>query len=181
MLDSQLITPLVTTLAVIFTPALIILAIAMAWMHLHFRRNAKMNEAVSYLDSYIAYSKGDPVTLLAMLANALSGQDQVSAIWHLASLATLNNNPDAFLALRDHISANDLRRTLKSWCGGDLKGYIAGNPSIGQLNGKKLICFIVGMRTIEHLDTELTAAEHKMLRDRFGIHQPLEVVESEAG
>lgn len=181
MLAPQLITPLLTTLVLIFAPALVILAIAMTWMHFHFRRNAKMNEAVSYLDSYIAHGKGDPVTLLAMLANALSGQDQVNAIWHLASLATLNNNTDALLALRDHISAKKLRRTLKSWGGGDLKGYIAGDPSVGQANGKKLICFAVGTRTIEHLDTELTAAEHKMLRNRFGIHQPLEVVQSETG
>lgn len=152
--------------------------------------NSKMNDALTYQHSLIAYGHGNAVVGLAMIANALKRLDRDFAIHHLLRLATLNNNPEAFFALRDHIDSRVLRRVLKTWHTrnlvqeflgrGDLGPIITGGV-IGQANGMKLVCFAEGTRTLQHLDASLSEAERSMLRTKYGVGQPLEAVEASTG
>lgn len=155
-----------------------ILAIAILWMSFRFRSNqTKMCAALYFMQENIMSGRHNRhAAALAMVANGLSRNDRSLAIDCLVVLATVHGNPEALLAIRDHISESDLRRALKDWGNKDSEFYLRGEK-IGRNNAKKLLCFYAGTRTVEHLPSPLTDAEYKMLRERFRIFEPLETVQ----
>jgi len=155
----------------------------------HHNWNVKLSKALSYQESFITHGHGTAVMSLVLLAKALNKpSERNQAIQTLVSLATDNNNMDAFLALRDHINPRVLRRVLTTWHTnnpiqellgrGDLKPLIQGEAT-GRANSMKLICFAVGTRTIQHLDADLTGAERIMLNERFEIQQSTRLTEQQ--
>lgn len=165
MLDPQLVINILIVVIIIVSVYAISASIR---VYLQFRSDEEMHKALSYLRTNIATGHGNLVVALTMFANALPRNDRDWAIYSLVSLATLNNNSEALLAIRDHIRPKDLIRALNNRSDGDLKNCIRGEV-IGRLNGMKLICFAMGTRTIQHLDANIADAEYIMLKNQFGV------------
>ncbi len=143
------------------------------------KREKQAREMSEYLSDMIEFRVGNPVNALAMYVNTLKGHARTLAIYKLIRLATHKDNLVAFLVLRDRIPSKALKHTLKYWGDGDLKAWVHGTE-IGRLNGMKLVCFALGLRTIEHLDSRLTKVECNEL-SRLGIPQPLKEADAAAG
>lgn len=141
----------------IVVPASVVLYL----LHRATRRNPAMGAACEHLRDVISGLKeGEAAVSLAMIANALTEADRTAAIKELVQLATVHNNREAFLAIRDHIKPEDLELTL--WTHPSLLKK-EGQHDVGD-HQRKFFCVYKGFRTLQHLDTPFTEKEHTALR-----------------
>ena len=108
-----------------------------------------------------------PINALILVATNLEGLNKDTAIGNCIVLATVYDNREMFLALRDTVPKEDLLRALRAR--DNLETWIQGSGSTSEEAaqsreaGEKFVFFALGTRTLIHLDAPIEEAERRDL------------------